>query len=73
MREADMRMTHEEFEAAESEELNKLPEEFRSAVSYEAYDRGHAYGREEVLSYVRSTVSWLLPCIEAYDKKGRAS
>ena len=40
-------------------ELNKLPAEFRSAVSYAAYERGHAYGYEEILSHVRGYVEML--------------
>lgn len=60
-------MTNEEFQKAEAAELSKLPEAFRSAVSWECYDRGHAYGHEEVLNHIRSTVAWLLPCIEAHD------
>lgn len=62
-------MTAEEFTQAEGQELAKLPEEFRAAVSWDAYDRGHAYGYEEVLSHVRSTVDWLLPCIQKYDTR----
>jgi hypothetical protein len=63
-------MTNEEFQQAE---LDKLPEAFRAAVSRECYDRGHAYayayayGHEEVLNHIRSTVAWLLPCIQAHD------
>lgn len=59
-------MTNDEFNAAEDIELAKLPEEFRSTVSHECYERGHAYGRSEVLSYVRQMVSMLVPLIEAY-------
>lgn len=61
-------MTDEQFLELEQVELNKLPVEFRSAVSYNCYERGHAYGREEVLNYVKDTVDWLLPCVEAYSK-----
>jgi len=63
------RMTAEEFTQAEGQELAKLPEEFRAAVSWDAYERGHAYGYEEVLSYVKDTVNWLLPCIQKYDTR----
>ena len=62
------RMTGEEFNVAEAEVLAKLPEEFRAAVSWDAYDRGHAYGYEEVLIYVKDIVDWLLPCIQKYDE-----
>ncbi len=63
------RMTGEEFNVARAEMLAKLPKEFRAAVSWDAYDRGHAYGYEEVLIHVRSTVDWLLPCIQKYDTR----
>ena len=62
-------MTGEEFNVAEGEVLAKLPEEFRAAVSWDAYERGHAYGYEEVLNNIRATVDWLLPCIQKYDER----
>ena len=63
------RMTGEEFNVAEAEVLANLPEEFRAAVSWDAYERGHAYGYEEVLNNIRATVDWLLPCIQKYDER----
>lgn len=65
-------MTAEEFNQQEQAELAKLPEAFRQAVSWECYDRGHAYGYDEVLNHVRTTVAWLLPCIQAHDAQGKA-
>lgn len=59
-------MTQEDFEARESELLARLPEDFRSTISYMAYERGHAYGYNEVLGHVESLVYDLLPAIEAY-------
>lgn len=49
-------MTDEEFNEAEAQLLAGLPEELRSCISHMAYDRGHAYGREEVLGHVRELV-----------------
>jgi hypothetical protein len=52
-------MTPEEFNLREAELLVRLPEELRSAVGYMAYERGHAYGHEEVLGHVADMVSQL--------------
>ena len=52
-------MTPEEFHAREAELLDRLPPELRSAVSWMCYDRGHAYGYEEVLGHVAEMVSAL--------------
>lgn len=54
-----MNMTQEEFDAREKEILQELPEAFRSFVSYYAWEKGHAYGFEEVLSHERDLVSEL--------------
>lgn len=52
-------MDHLEFNQQEAELLARLPEELRSTVSWIAYDRGHAYGHEEVLGHVREMVNEL--------------
>lgn len=59
-------MTNEEFAAKEAELLKRLPVEFRSKVSYAAYERGHSYGMEEVLSYVEGYVDMLEEPIQDY-------
>lgn len=59
-------MTREQFTEREIELLQKVPTEFRSTLSAEAYDRGHANGREEVLMALDDMIDKLLPCIEAY-------
>jgi len=52
-----------------NEILCVLPEEFRSAISYYAYEKGHAYGYEEVLSYLEQLVDALKPCVEKYTQR----
>ena len=52
-------MTDGDFYQKEAELLERLPEELRPAVSWMAYDRGHAYGHEEVLGHVAEMVSEL--------------
>ena len=52
-------MTNEEFEVQETALLARLPVELRSAVSFNAWERGHAYGHEEVLGHVRDLVDML--------------
>jgi hypothetical protein len=59
-------MTLEEFNAAQNKILEDLPAEVRSAVSLLAYDRGHAYGYEEVLNHLDEMVSTLKEPITAY-------
>ena len=55
--------------AEQEYELEKLPEEFRSAISYMAYERGHSAGEDEVLSILKELVSDLLPSIKAFEKR----
>ncbi len=58
-------MSNEEYEQAIQTELAKLPIEFRSAVSWEAYDRGHSAGISEVHLHTCSLVAMLeKPCKE---------
>ena len=62
-------MTNEEFNQKEEELLNELPPEFRSAVSYHAYERGHAYGHSEVFIHVAELVNLLEKPIAEYTKR----
>lgn len=66
-------MTSEEFNAREAELLQALPQEFHSAVSYHAYERGHAYGHEEVLIHLGELVDMLAPCINKYTQRLQTS
>lgn len=64
-----MGMTSEEFNAKEQELLQQVPVEFHSALSYYAYDKGHAYGYEEVLIHLGELVDMLVPCFKEYDNR----
>jgi hypothetical protein len=62
-------VTSDEFNAREAELLQALPNEFHSAVSYHAYESGHAYGHEEVLIHLQGMVDMLAPCINKYTQR----
>lgn len=47
----------------------QLPPEFRSALSYIAWDSGHSAGEEEVNLIYRGLVADLLPAIQAFEKR----
>lgn len=49
--------------------LSMVPEEFRSRLSYMAYERGHSAGEAEVEMILGSLVGDLLPCITAFQDR----
>jgi hypothetical protein len=49
--------------------LRDVPEEFKSRLSYMAYEDGHAYGQDEIESKLSDLVSDLLPCIKDFEKR----
>ena len=59
-------MDEKEFEQRQDEILKDIPQEFHSAVSWNAYERGHAYGHEEVLIHVQNLVDMLKEPIAKY-------
>jgi hypothetical protein len=62
-------MTANEFATKEKELLSQIPKEFHSAISYLAYDVGHAYGYEEIFIHLQDYVSTLTEPIEKYGKR----
>ena len=48
-------MTQEEYQTKEKETFDyyRIPAEFRSALSFYAYEKGHGAGMEEVLNYLK--------------------
>jgi len=66
-------MTAEEYAVAEKEELDNanIPQEFRSAISHLAWERGHAYGYNEVEIHLFDLISALQDPIKAYEKRIR--
>lgn len=49
--------------------LNLVPEEFRSTLSYMAYERGHAYGDAEVMCILSDLCTTLVEPIKAFEKR----
>ena len=49
----------------------QLPPEFRSVISYQAYERGHSAGQEEIDLILRGLVNDLLPAIKEFEKRIR--
>ena len=62
-------MTLNEFNARQNEILERLPEELHAPISWLAYDRGHAYGYQEVLIHLDEMVSTLLVPIRTYGQR----
>lgn len=63
------RMTAKEFANKEKEILSAIPQEFHGAVSYQAYEDGHAYGYEEVLIHVQNLVGMLAKPIAEFEAR----
>jgi hypothetical protein len=49
--------------------LSKVPPEFRSKLSYMAYEKGHSAGEEEIELILEELINDLLPCIESFEKR----
>lgn len=62
-------MDGQEYDARMQELLAEIPEEFRTFVSAQAYDRGHSAGYEEVLGIAQGIVFELVPSISKYTKR----
>lgn len=54
-------------------ELERVPEEFRSVLSFMAYQRGHSAGDDEVLGVLQGLINDLEPAINAYTERLRAA
>lgn len=57
------------FESAQANLLEGIPSEFQEFIRATAWDLGHAYGYEEVLSYVSDFVSGLSPAIKDFQNR----
>ena len=66
-------MTPEEYAVKEKEEFDsvKMPEEFRSAISYHAYKNGHSSGYSEVFIHLSDLIDTLKDPIKAFEKRIR--
>ena len=60
------KMTGEDYEAAMAEIVEDLPDEFKTYVRDEAYDRGHSSGYEECYSIGQDMAGKLAICVNLY-------
>jgi len=63
------KMTEEEFNTRQIALLKDIPIEFRPCLSHMAWERGHAYGYEEVTSILSDFVSDMQAPISAFEKR----
>jgi hypothetical protein len=54
-------------------ELERVPEDFRSVLSFMAYQRGHSAGDDEVLVVLQGLINDLEPAIKSYTERLRAA
>lgn len=64
-------MDKELFDRREEEILKDVPYEFRGTLTYMAYDKSHAYGREEMLFTLESLVFDLKEAIKKFEDRLR--
>lgn len=64
--------TQQEFEEEEQRHLSELPKEFHEFVRSYSWEKGHAYGREEVIGYVMDLCAGLKEAIQKYDARRNA-
>jgi hypothetical protein len=62
-------MTDEEFSKEQTELLKDVPNEFKGALSYMAYERGHSSGHEEVINELRMLISDLQEPIKSFGER----
>lgn len=53
--------------------LKDVPEEFKGALSYMAYEHGHSAGEDEVNMILEGIISDLMPSIKKFEESIRAS
>lgn len=62
-------MTLDEFNACQNKILARLPLELQAPISWLAYERGHAYGYQEVLIHLQDMVDNLEVPIRTYGQR----
>lgn len=65
----EQKESEDKFQREMAEILAPLPEEFRSFVSWRAWEYGHSAGYNEVVNYAITLAGELLPAVQAYTKK----
>jgi len=64
-------MTDQEFNEKQDKILEHIPQEFKSAISYHAYEQGHSSGNEEIIIHLSDLVDALLQPIQEFEKRIR--
>jgi hypothetical protein len=62
-------MTQDEYDIKSEEALRDIPSEFHSAIRWNAWENGHAYGYDEVYIHLRDLVEALSIPIQEYTKR----
>lgn len=63
------RMTEQEYRDQVAELLEPIPQEFRSAMSYHAYESGHSAGYEEIIIHLSDLVHTFAQPINDFHKR----
>jgi flagellar biosynthesis/type III secretory pathway protein FliH len=64
-------MTEGEFANQQQEMLKEIPKEFRSAMSYKAWEDGHSAGYEEVILLLSNLIDAFKEPIEEFEHRIR--
>lgn len=51
--------------------MRNIPKEFHNALSYMAYEQGHAYGQSEIIYHLKSLVEGLEKPIQKFEERLR--
>jgi hypothetical protein len=62
-------MTNDEYIKKSDEILLQVPIEFRSVLDYMAYEKGHAFGYDEVIGILEGLVNSLSPAIVEFETR----
>ena len=68
-REKEREIRQKECQTRHDNLLQELPEEFRSAISYYAYEQGHSAGIEEIVNHLSELVGILKEPIAKYTER----
>jgi hypothetical protein len=66
-----IKMSCQKRDEERDELLSRVPKEFRSQLSYMAYERGHSAGEDEVILHLGSLIDDLEEPIREFEKRIR--
>ena len=62
-------MTEVEYLVEVEKLLIAIPQEFKETLAYMAYEKGHAYGYEEIICVLKNLISDLKPAIDKFQAR----